>query len=124
MDHFPSKKQVIINKAGGAKQMTPSDILQAFPGDYKTVLSGSKTVGGRAVWVVDATASGSNRAGDISKATLYIDKKSYRFKRSTVTSPSFGKATITISSAEYNKSISKSRFNFIPPKGSKVIDLS
>ena len=104
--------------------MTPSDILQAFPGSYSTTLKGSDKVAGRAVWVVEATASGSKRAGDIANATLYIDKATHRFKRIKVTSPSIGSATITIKTAQYNLSIGSGRFTFTPPSGAKVIDLS
>lgn len=121
---FPGKNQVIINKASARGQLTPSQILQAFPGSYSTSLTGDATVGGRAVWVVAATASGSNRAGDISSAVLYIDKATHRFKRIKVTSPSMGTATITINSAQYNLGLAASRFSFTPPSGAKVIDLS
>ncbi len=119
-----SKNQVIINKAASGGQVTPNDILQSFPGDYSTSLAGSTTVGGNAVWKVDATASGDRRIGDITNATLYIDKKSYRFRKITVTSPSLGTMTLTITGAEYNVSIPASRFTFVPPSDAKVIDLS
>lgn len=119
-----SKNQVIINKAASSGQVTPNDILQSFPGDYSTSLVGSATVGGNSVWKVNATASGDRRIGDITSAVLYIDKKTSRFRKITVTSPSLGTMTLTITGAQYNLSIPDSRFTFDPPEDAKVIDLS
>lgn len=120
----PAKKQVIINRAATGGQLTPNDILQSFPGDYSTTLAGETTIGGNAVWIVNATASGDRKLGDISSAVLYIDKESYRFRKISVTSPSMGNLTLQITSASYNVTIPDSRFIFTPPEGAKVIDLS
>ncbi len=120
----PSKNQVVINKAASGGQLTPNDILQSFPGNYSTKLDGETTIGGNAVWIVNATASGDRRLGDISSAVLYIDKKSYRFRKISVTSPSLGNLTLQITSADYDATIPDSRFNFTPPEGAKVIDLT
>ncbi len=122
--YMKSKNQVIINQAASGGQITPNDILQSFPGDYTTSLEGEATVGGRAVWKVNASASGDRRIGDISNAVLYIDKSTYRFRKITVTSPTLGTMTLQITAAEYNLDIPASRFIFTPPSGSKVIDLS
>ena len=122
--YIESRKQVVINKAASGGQLTPRDILQSFPGDYSSTLKGSTTVNGKSCWIVECTAGGSNRVGDISNATLYIDKSTYRFRKITVQSPSLGTMTLTIKSANYNKAISSSRFTFTPPSGAKVIDLT
>ena len=122
--YMKSKNQVVINKAASGGQVTPNDILTSFPGDYSTTLLGSATVAGNAVWKVKATAAGDRRIGDISSAILYIDKKTHRFRKITVTSPSLGTTTLTITNAQYNIAISASRFTFTPPSGAQVIDLS
>lgn len=122
--YLKERNQVVINKAASNGQVTPNDILRSFPGDYQSVLDGSATAGGNAVWVVQCSASGSNRVGDISNATLYIDKKTYRFRKISVTSPSLGTMTLDISKAQYNLSLPSSRFTFTPPKDAKVIDLT
>lgn len=122
--YFQGKNQVVINKAAANGQLMPSDILQAFPGDYKTTLDGSAKVSGADVWVVKCEAGGSNRVGDINNATLYIDKKTNRFRRITVSGPATGTVTINISSAQYNIGLPASRFTFTPPEDARVIDLS
>ena len=122
--YVEARNQVVINKAASDGQVTPKDILQSFPGDYSSTLNGSTTVNGKSCWIVQCSASGSNRVGDISSATLYIDKSTYRFRKITVTSPSMGTMTLTITSATYNTTNSSSRFTFSAPKGAKVIDLT
>lgn len=122
--YTPSKNQVIINRAASGGQLTPNDILQSFPGDYATSLAGEGTVGGRAVWIVNATAAGDRKIGDITGAVLSIDKKTYRFRKISVTSPTIGNLTLVIDAAEYDVDLPASRFGFTPPSGAKVIDLS
>ena len=120
-----SANQVVISKtASGGGRLTPNDILRSFPGDYATELKGSDKVNKRDVWVVRCTPRGSNTIGDVTEAILYIDKKTYRFQQVAVTSPSLGKATIRIVSANYNLRPPASTFTFQPPKGAQVIDLS
>lgn len=122
--YIKARNQVVINKAATDGQITPNDILRSFPGDYTTTLDGSTTVGGKKVWKVKCSASGDDKLGDISKATLYIDKSTYRFKKISVTSPTLGTLNLTIKSANYNKTIASSRFTFTAPKGAKVVDLT
>ena len=122
--YIKARNQVVINKAASGGQVTPNDILRSFPGDYSSVLDGSGTVGGKPVWVVQCSASGASRVGDIGKATLYIDKKTYRFRKISVTSSSMGSLTLEISSAQYNVSLPSSRFTFTAPSGANVIDLT
>ena len=122
--YIKERNQVVINKAASGRQVTPNDILRSFPGDYSSTLDGSTTVNGKSCWIVQCTASDSSRVGDISSATLYIDKSTYRFRKITVNSASLGTMTLTITSANYNKTISSSRFTFTPPKGANIIDLT
>jgi len=121
----PSANQVVISKtASGGGRLTPNDILRSFPGDYATELKGSEKVNKREVWVVRCTPRGGNTIGDVTEATLYIDKKTYSFQQVAVASPSLGNATIRITSANYNLRPAESTFTFRPPQGAKVIDLS
>ena len=121
----PSANQVVISKtASGGGRLTPNDILRSFPGDYATELKGSDKVNNRDVWVVRCTPRAGNTIGDVTEAILYIDKKTYRFQQVAVTSPSLGKATIRIITANYNLRPAESTFTFQPPQGAKVIDLS
>ncbi|MGE3801665.1 MAG: outer membrane lipoprotein carrier protein LolA [Candidatus Kapaibacterium sp.] len=122
--YIKDRNQVVVNKAASGGQITPKDILQSFPGDYTSTLNGNATVNGKSCWIVECSAGGANKVGDISSATLYIDKSSYRFQKISVTSPTLGTMTLTISSASYNKTIASSRFSFTAPKGAKVIDLT
>lgn len=120
----PSANQVVISKtASGGGRLTPNDILRSFPGDYATELTGSEKVNKREAWVVRCTPRAGNTIGDVTEAILYIDKKTYRFQQVAVTSPSLGKATIRIITANYNLRPAESTFTFQPPQGAKVIDL-
>jgi outer membrane lipoprotein-sorting protein len=119
------KNQVVISKpAQGSGKLTPSEILTAFPGDYATELVGEQKVNGRAVWVVRCTPGSGKKVGDVQKATLYIDKSTYRFQQVEIESPSMGSVKIRILSATYGGTIPESRFAFAAPKGVRVVDLS
>lgn len=122
--YIKERNQVIVNKAASGGQVTPNDILRSFPGDYTSTLNGTTKIGGKDAWIVNCTASGSKRVGDINSAVLYIDKGTYRFRKITVTSPTLGTMTLDIGSAQYNLSLAASRFTFTPPKGATVVDLS
>lgn len=122
--YIKDRNQVVINKAATGGQLTPNDILRSFPGDYNSTLNGTTKVGGKDVWIVNCTAAGDKRVGDINSATLYIDKSTHRFRKITVTSPTLGTMTLDIGSAQYNLTLAASRFTFTPPKGASVVDLS
>jgi outer membrane lipoprotein-sorting protein len=123
--YMPSRKQVVISKATRRMgQIKLSDILTLFPGDYNTSLAGSDKVNGRSVWVVNCTAGSGERIGDVDRATLYIDKKTYRFQKITVESTASGQMSIRVTSARYNISIPSSTFTFTPDSGTEVIDLT
>ena len=123
--YMPERNQVVISKASATKGgLTPSEILTSFPGEYKTSLIGSRKVNGRDVWVVRCTAAGGKQIGDVTSATLYIDKSTYRFQQIDIDSPSVGKMTMRITSARYNISVPGTRFSYVPPKNSRVVDLS
>lgn len=123
--YTPAKKQVVISKAAtGASRLTPGQILTAFPGDYATSLTGSATVNGRAVWIVRCIPGSGKKIGDVTAATLYIDKSTYRFQQVDVESPTIGKIKLRITSATYGAKVPASRFSFTPPSGVRVIDLS
>lgn len=122
--YIKERNQVVINKAASGGQITPNDILRSFPGDYTSTLNGTTKVGGKDTWIVNCTATGSKRVGDINSATLYIDKSTHRFRKITVTSPTLGTMTLEIGSAQYNLSLAASRFTFTAPKGATVVDLS
>jgi len=123
--YMPEKRQVLISKsASGANRLTPDEILTAFPGDYATELTGEKTVNGRPVWVVRCTPGKGRKIGDVTRATLYIDKANYRFQQVEVESPSLGTMKIRIISADYGTRIADSRFTFIAPKDARVVDLT
>ncbi len=122
--YVPSRNQVVISTASKrAGQITPDQILTMFPGDYETTLVGSDKVNGKSVWVVRATAGSGTRIGDVTEATLYINKSTYRFEQIGITSAAAGAMTITVNSANYNGSIPASRFSFSPPKDTRVVDL-
>jgi outer membrane lipoprotein-sorting protein len=119
------RKQVVISKpAQGSGKLTPSEILTAFPGDYTTELVGEQKVNGRAVWVVRCTPGSGRKVGDVGKATLYVDKSTYRFQQVDIESPSLGSVKVRILSASYGGSIPESRFTFTAPAGVRVVDLS
>lgn len=123
--YMPEKRQVLISKnATGGNRLTPGEILTAFPGDYATELMGEKSVNGRPVWVVRCTPGTGKKIGDVNRATLYIDKANYRFQQVEVESPSLGTMKIRIISANYGASIADSRFNFVAPKDTRVVDLT
>lgn len=119
------KKQVVITKpAQGGGKLTPSEILTAFPGDYATTLVGEQKVNGRAVWVVRCTPGSGRKVGDVQKATLYIDKSTYRFQQVEIESPTAGTIKVRILSAQYGAKMADSRFTFTAPKDTRVVDLS
>jgi outer membrane lipoprotein-sorting protein len=119
------KNQVVISKpAQGSGKLTPSEILTAFPGDYATTLVGEQKVNGRSVWVVRCTPGTGRKVGDVQKATLYIDKSTYRFQQVEIESPSVGQVKIRILSAQYGAKMADSRFNFAAPKNTRVVDLT
>jgi outer membrane lipoprotein carrier protein len=123
--YMPGKSQVVVSNATrGAGRLTPSEILTAFPGDYATELVGDKTVNGRPVWVVSCTPGSGRKIGDVTKATLYIDKSSYRFQQVDVESPSLGRVSVKITSARYGVKLTDDRFTFTAPQGVRVVDLS
>ena len=122
---YPDKNRVVISKpAAGSGQLTPGQILTSFPGNYSTSLIKSSTVNGRAVWVVRCLPGSGEKIGDITGATLYIDKSTYRFQQIDVESPSIGTMTIRILSANYGAKLSDSYFSFVPPQGARVVDLT
>ena len=122
--YTPARKQVIVSRANGRRGgITPNEILTKFPGSYRPTLIGDRKVDGRDVWVVKC-AAGAEKIGDVTSATLYIDKETYRFQRIELESPSVGSLSLRITSARYNVSIPESRFQFTPPAGSRVINLS
>jgi len=123
--YLPQKNQVIISKATArAGQVTPNTILTSFPGDYSVRLTGERVISGHPVWVIECTPEPGKEIGDISKATLYIDKSDYRFRMIDVASPSLGTLSLKVLTSRYNPKIPDSRFNFVPPVGAKVIDLT
>jgi outer membrane lipoprotein-sorting protein len=123
--YTPEKRQVLVSKAvSGTNRLTPEDLLTAFPGDYSTQLLGEQKVNGRAVWVVRCTPGAGKKIGDVSRATLYIDKASYRFQQVEVESPSLGTMKIRIISAQYGAKVPDSRFTFQAPKDVRVVDLT
>jgi outer membrane lipoprotein carrier protein len=121
--YTPARKQVIVSKAKGRSGgMTPNEILTKFPGSYRPTLIGERSVDGRNVWVVRCDA-GAEKIGDVTRATLYIDKSSNRFSRIELESPSMGSMTVKITQARYNIPIPSTRFEFSPPAGSRVINM-
>lgn len=123
--YTPEKRQVLISKSiAGSGRLTPEDILTAFPGDYATELTGEQKINGRPVWVVRCTPGSGAKIGDVTRATLYIDKTSYRFQQVEVESPSLGSMTLRIISAQYGAKIPDSRFTFVAPKDTRVVDLT
>jgi outer membrane lipoprotein carrier protein len=123
--YMPERNQVVISKTKGTRTgLTPSEILTSFPGEYKTSLVGTQKINGRNVWVVRCTTGGGKQIGDVNRATLYIDQSTYRFQQIEIESPTVGKMTMRITSAQYNVSIPGSRFSYIPPKNARVVDLS
>ena len=123
--YMPEKRQVVVSNAthGGGRR-TPSEILTAFPGDYATELVGDQTINGKAVWVVRCTPGSGKKIGDVTKATLYIDKSSYRFQQVDVESPSLGRLSVRITGAQYGVKLTDARFTFTAPQGVRVVDLS
>lgn len=123
--YVPGKNQVVISKASSAPgRLTPNEILTAFPGNYDVKLMGEQSVNGRSVWVVRCTPGSGDRIGDVSSATLYIDKGTYRFQQIDVESPTLGSMKIRITSARYGGKVADTRFTLVPPQGARVIDLS
>lgn len=123
--YMPEKRQVVVSKAvTSANRLTPEDLLTAFPGDYSSQLVGEQKVNGRAVWVVRCTPGNGAKIGDVNRATLYIDKATYRFQQVEVESPSLGTMKIRIISAQYGAKVADSRFTFVPPKDVRVVDLT
>ena len=123
--YTPDKHQVVISRASKAPgRLTPEDLLTSFPGDYRTELAGEQTVNGRAVWVVRCTPGTGRKIGDVTKATLYVDKANYRFQQIDVESPSIGTLKLRILSAQYGLSVADSKFTFAAPRDVRVIDLS
>ncbi|HVZ38885.1 MAG TPA: outer membrane lipoprotein carrier protein LolA [Candidatus Kapabacteria bacterium] len=123
--YTPEKKQVVISRASkGTGRLTPEDILTAFPGNYATELAGEEKLNGRPVWIVRCTPGAGGKIGDVTKATLYIDKSTYRFQQVDIEGPSVGSLKLRILSARYGGSIPASTFTFNPPGGVRVVDLS
>ncbi len=123
--YTPEKKQVVVSKASKASgRLTPEDILTSFPGDYTPELTGESTVNGRPVWVVRCTPGSGRKIGDVTKATLYVDKGTYRFQQIDIESPSIGRMSVRIVNAQYGKTGPDSQFTFAAPKDVRVIDLS
>lgn len=123
--YVPEKKQVVVSKSvTGSGRLTPGDILTAFPGDYKTELVGEQKVNGRSVWVVRCSPGGGKKVGDVTAATLYIDKSNYRFQQVEIESPSVGNVKLRIVSAQYGSKVAESTFSFVAPKNVRVVDLS
>lgn len=121
--YTPQRKQVIVSKASARRGgLTPSEILTKFPGSYRPTIVGERTVDGRAVWVVRCDA-GAEKIGDVTTATLYIDKSTYRFSRIELVSPTLGSMTLRVTRARYNVAIPDGRFQFSPPAGTRVIKL-
>jgi outer membrane lipoprotein-sorting protein len=121
--YSPQRKQVIVSKATARKGgLTPSEILTKFPGSYRTTLIDERTVDGRPAWVVRCDA-GAEKIGDVTTATLFIDKSTYRFARIELVSPSMGPVTLRITRARYNVAIPETRFQFTAPAGTRVIKL-
>ncbi len=122
---YPDKNRVVISKAvAGSGRLTPGQILTSFPGNYTTSLVSSSTVNGRAVWVVRCVPGSGEKIGDITGATLYIDKSSYRFQQIDVESPTIGSMTLRILSANYGAKLADSFFSFVPPQNARVVDLT
>ena len=123
--YMPERNQVVISKSKGARgALTPSEILTSFPGEYRTELVGSQKVNGRDVWVVRCSAAGGKQIGDVTRATLFIDKSTYRFQQIEIESPTAGKMKMRITSAQYNISVPATRFSYVPPMNARVVDLS
>jgi len=122
-NYIPARNQVVISNPAGGDRLTPGQLLTAFPGDYATTLAGSATVNGRAVWTLVCTPTG-KRIGDVTRATLSIDKQTYRIQQAVLVSPSFGTVTVRVLSARYGTTIPDSRFNFSTPSGARVVDLT
>lgn len=123
--YTPQRSQVVISRAAqGSQRITPEKILTSFPGNYTTTLEGSTTVNGRAVWIVRCTPDGHPTVGDVTKATLYVDKATSRFQRVVIESSSLGEVQLRIIAANYRPSITPSSFSFTPPAGARVVDLS
>jgi outer membrane lipoprotein carrier protein len=123
--YMPERNQVVISKSKGTRAgLTPSEILTSFPGEYKTELVGSQKVNGRNVWVVRCTAAGGKQIGDVTRATLYIDKTTYRFQQIEIESPSAGRMKMRITSAQYNIAVPGTRFTYVPPANARIVDLS
>lgn len=122
--YTPSTKQLVISRsAPQGSRMTPNDILNSFPGDYATELTGEEKINGRPVWVIRCLPQGS-MIGDVTEATLYVDKSTYRFQQIVLNSPSLGSMTLRIISAKYDVKISDQQFTFQAPGDARVIDLS
>ncbi len=122
--YLKERNQLVVTKAASGGQITPNDILTSFPGNYRTELEGETKVAGHSVWIIRCTPSSSGAIGDISEATLYIDKKSYRFRQIAVQSPTLGKVTLKITSAQYNISVPASQFTIAASGDTKVIDMT
>lgn len=119
------RKQLVITKPSqGQGKLTPSEILTSFPGDYTTTLVGEEKVNNRAVWVIRCTPGTGKKVGDVEKATLYVDKSTFRFQQIEVESPSVGTMKIRIMSAKYGVKVPDSRFTFTAPKEARIIDLT
>lgn len=123
--YTPDKRQVVVTRASKAPgRLTPEDLLTSFPGDYNTELGPDQKINGKSVWVVRCTPGSGKKIGDVTRATLYVDKTTFRFNQIDVESPSLGSVKLRILSAQYGLNVPSNRFTFTAPKDVRVIDLS
>lgn len=119
--YMPSSKQVIIDNFRNDKNtITPEKFLLDVPSDYFAVLLSAKKDGDSKIYTLRLTPKSDDSF--IRSITIEINGD-WTIKSAAVSDMNDTKYTYTVNSLKVNTSLPDSEFEFVPPKGTQVVDL-
>ncbi len=119
--YMPGSKQVIIDNFRNDKNtITPEKFLLDVPSDYFAVLLSTKKTGDEKTYTLRLTPKSDDSF--IRSITIVINGD-WTIKSAEVSDMNDTKYTYTVNSLKVNTGLPNSEFEFVPPKGTQVVDL-
>jgi outer membrane lipoprotein-sorting protein len=111
---------VVTSLSGNNNSMLPSKVITSYCSKYPLKASGSTSGNDVLEWKADTTA-GAN-GGDVSFVSITADRKTAAVKKLFVIDKSGNESTYSFSRTALGRSAPAGTFEFVPPKGARVLD--
>lgn len=113
------QKTVMKTKAQG--DMTGNDALKDLLKGNNAVVKGKETINGQECSVIELS---SDAGGETTTTTMWLSEKTGMMVKSETKGKSAGTTTLLVTDFKENPSIDDSKFNYTPPAGVEVVDMT